>query len=75
MDNFYGYAQGTTKTIKSKPEKLPDMKDVDDESERFGLGMTVYKVFNDIEYIGKVQGYNPHTKLYFIVDDDGDKED
>ena len=51
------------------------MKDVDDGSERFGLGKTVYKDFNDIEYRGKLQGYNPHTKLYFIVHDDGDKED
>ena len=32
MDDFYGYAPGTTKTIKSKPDKLPDMKDVDDAS-------------------------------------------
>ena len=29
MDDFYGYAPGTTKTIKSKPDKLSYMKDVD----------------------------------------------
>ena len=74
MDDSYGYAPGTTKTIKSKSEKLPDMKDVDDRSEQYALGTTVYKVFNDIEYRGTVQGYNPHNKLYFIVYDDGDKE-
>ena len=75
MDDFYGYAPCTTKTIKSKPETLPDMKDVDDGSERYGHGTIVYKVFNDIEYKGTVQGYDPHRKLYFIVYEDGDKED
>ena len=75
IDDFYGYAPGTTKTIKSKPDKLPDMKDVDDGSERYGHGTIVYKVFNDIEYKGTVQGYDPHRKLYFIVYEDGDKED
>ena len=32
MDEFYKYALGTTRKIKSKPEKLPDMKDVNDRS-------------------------------------------
>ena len=27
MDDFYGYAPGTTKTIKSKPDKLTDMNE------------------------------------------------
>ena len=68
MDDFYGYAPGTTKTIKSKPDKLPDMKDVDDGSERYGHGTIVYKVFNDIEYKGTVQGYDPHcTESYTLL--------
>ena len=75
MDGFYGYVPGTTKTIKSKPKKLPDMKDVDDGSTRFPLGTYVYKVFNDLEYRGKVQGYNPNKKLYYIIYNDGDKGD
>jgi len=50
------------------------MKDVDDGSERYGHGTIVYKVFNDIEYKGTVQGYDPHRKLYFIVYEDGDKK-
>ena len=54
MDEFYGYAPGTTKTIKSKPEKLLNMKDVDDRSTRLSLSTFVYKVFNDLEYRGKV---------------------
>ena len=49
MDEFYGYAPGTTKTIKLKHKKLPDMKDVNDGSTRFLYGTYVYKVFNDIE--------------------------
>ena len=44
MDKFYGNAPGTTKAIKSKAEKLPDMKDVDDGSTIFPLGTYVYKV-------------------------------
>ena len=75
IGELYGYAPGTTKTIKSKPEKLPGMKDIDNSSTRFSLGTYVYKVVNDIEYRGKVQGYDPHKKLYFIVYNDGDKED
>ena len=75
MDEFYGYAPGTTKIIKSKPKKLPDMKEVDNGSTRFPLGTYVCKVFNDIEYKGKVQGYDPRKKLYFIVYNNGDKKD
>ena len=41
MDDFYGYAPGTTKTIKSKPDKLPDMKDVDNGSKQYGHGTIV----------------------------------
>ena len=41
MDDFYGYAPGTTKMIKSKPDKLPDMKDVDDGSTQYPLGTYV----------------------------------
>ena len=37
-DEFYGYTPGTNKTIKSKPEKLNDMKNVDDDSTRYPLG-------------------------------------
>ena len=67
MDDFYGYSPSTTKTIKLEPDKLPDMKDVDDGSTQYPLSTYVYKVFNDIEYRGKVQEYDPHKKLYFIV--------
>ena len=75
MDEFYGYAHGTTKTFKLKPDKLPDMKDVDNGSTQYPLDTYVYKVVNDIESRGKVQGYDSHKKLYFIMYDDGDKED
>ena len=46
MDDFYGYFSGTTKTIKLKPDKLPNMKDVDDESERYALGVQLYTKFS-----------------------------
>ena len=75
MDEFYGYAPGTTKMIKSKPEKLHDMKDVDGGSTRFPHGTFVYKVSIGLEYRGKVQGCNPNKKLYHIVYDNGDTTD
>ena len=73
-DELYGYTSDTTKTIKSNAEKLPDMKDADDGSTRFPLETYVYKVFNNLEYRGKVQGHNPNITLYHIVYDDRDTE-
>lgn len=75
IDEFYGYAPDTAKTIKSKPEKLTDMKDVDDESIIFLLDTFVYKVLDHLKYRGKVQRYNPNKKLHFIVYDDGDTKE
>ena len=76
MDEFYGYSPGTTKTIKSKPEELSNMVDINDNSARFSLGTTIYKIiFNDIEYKREVKWYNSNKKLYHIKYDDGDAED
>ena len=75
IDEFNGYTPGTTKTIKSKPEELPDMADVDDDSDRFITGTKVFKVFNDVEYKGTVTGYDHKKKLYHILYEDGDAED
>ena len=75
IDEYNGYTPGTTKTIKSKPEELPDMADVDDDSTRFVTGTKVFKVFNDVEYKGVVAGYDHKTQLYHILYEDGDAED
>ena len=55
INEFNGYTPGTTKTIKSKPEELPDMADVNVDSTRFVTGTKVFKVFNDVEYKGAAQ--------------------
>ena len=46
MDNYYGYALGKTKIIKSK--SLPDLEleDVYDKSTRFTVGTKIFKVVN-----------------------------
>ena len=75
INEYNGHTPGTTKTIKSKPEELPDMADVDDDSDRFITGTKVFKVFNDVEYKGTVTGYDHKKKLYHILYEDGDAED
>ena len=75
IDEYNGYTSGTTKTIKSKPEELPYMADVDDDSDRFITGTKVFKVFNDVEYKGTVTGYDHKKNLYHILYEDGDAED
>ena len=75
IDEYNGYTPGTTKTIKSKPEELLDMADIDDDSTRFLVGRKVFKVFNDVEYKGSVTGYDHKKRLYHILYEDGDTED
>ena len=43
IDEYNRYTPGTTKTIKSKPKQLPNLADVDDNSERFITGTKVLK--------------------------------
>ena len=63
------------KTIKSKPEELPDMADVDNDSTRFVVDAKVFKIFNDVEYKDAVTGYDHKKRLYHILYEDGDAED
>ena len=58
IDEYNGYTPGTTKIIKSKPEELPDMADVDDDSTRFITSTKVVKAFNEVKYKGAVTGYD-----------------
>ena len=75
IDKYYGYTPGTTKTIKSKPEELSNMEDIDDNTTQFSVGTKVYKVFNDMEYKGTVTGYDHKKRLYHILYEDDDAED
>ena len=44
MDDYYSYAPGTTKTIKSKPVPDIDLDDIDDGSTRFPVGTKIFKM-------------------------------
>ena len=72
MDDFHGFKYGTTKRIKAKPDPL---EKVDDGTGRFPFKTKVYKAWNNVEYKGEVQGYDPKEKYYKIVYEDGDEED
>ena len=48
------------------------MDTIDDNSTRFHVCTSVFKVFGKVEHQGKITGYNPVTKLYHIVYDDDD---
>ena len=50
MDEYYGYAPGTTKTTKSKSVIDSDLSDVDDGTKQYDVGTKIFKVFNDVEY-------------------------
>ena len=67
IDEYNGYTPGLTKTIKSKPEELPNMADIDDDSTRFLVGTKVFKVFDDVKYKGAVTGYDHKKRLYHIL--------
>ena len=54
-------------SIKSKPEEIANMKDVDDNSTWFLVSTKVYKIFNDVEYKDTVTGYEPKKRLYHIL--------
>ena len=72
MDNFQGFKYGTTKRIKSKPDPT---EIIDDGTARFPFKTKVYKTWDNVEYKGEVQGYDPKYKTYRIVYEDGDEED
>ena len=71
------FSPSTTKKIKSKhlEEPADDMSDVDNNSTRFHVGTTVFKVFGKVELRGQVTGYDPVNKLYHIVYDDDDSKE
>ena len=77
IDDYHNYAPGTTKLIKSKPERTDEeLEAVDSPSEkRYDVNTKIFKVFDGVEYKGSVTGYNTQTKLYHIEYEDGDNED
>ena len=54
MYDFYEFARGTTKSIKSKSEDVPGMNDVDDRSTRFITSTKVFRVFNGVDFKNKL---------------------
>ena len=58
IDDYYGYTPDTTKNIKSKPSEIPDMEEVDGKFTKFSVGTKFFKVFNDVEYKGTINGYD-----------------
>ena len=75
IDEYYGYTLGTTKNIKSKPERMQDMDEVDDGSTRFVADTKIFKIFNDVEYKGTVTGYDHKLSLYHILYENNNDED
>ena len=62
--------------MKHLEEPADDMSDVDDNSTRFHVGTTVFKVFGNVEHQGQVTGYDPANKLcHHIFYDDDDSEE
>ena len=80
IDDYHNLLPGTTKWIKSKEsENAPTENNVtielDDWSERFPVGMPVYKEFDKVEHKGKIIGYDSRHRLYKVEYEDGDKEE
>ena len=77
---YYHYLlPGTTKQIKSKEaENAPTENNVtielDDQSERFPVGMPVYKEFNKVEHKGNIISYDSQHRLYELDYEDINKE-
>lgn len=66
MANYYGYACGITKTIKSNFYQKY-LKEVTNWITRYHLGTKMLKVFDDVKYIGSITGYDHKKKLFHII--------
>ena len=78
IDDYHNYAPGTTKRIKSKPERTDEELEVINlpSEKRYDVNTKIFKVFDGAEYKGSVTGYNTQTKLlYHIKYEDGDTKD
>ena len=78
VDDYYDYARGTTKKVKSSftPEEIERLKlDGDPKEPRYKYGTKIFKIFNKVEYKGTVVNHDPETRLYKILYEDGDSED
>ena len=68
----------TTKRTKSKASNDDDDSvsiDVDDRTSRFPIDFRIYKIFDGIEFSGKIIGYDSKSRLYQIEYSDGDQEE
>ena len=60
INDYYHFPPSTTKKVKSKhiEEPTEDIAAADDDSTRFHVGTTVFKVFGRAEHWGKVTCYD-----------------
>ena len=79
VDDYYDYARGTTKKIKSSYTSVDEQKlqelNGDPKEPRYKYGTKIFKVFNKVEYKGTVLSHDPKSRLYKIMYDDGDTEE
>ena len=72
IDDFFLLAPATTKPKKRAKQHIPP---TDDGSPRFKLGTTIYKLFDGIQYKGKIISYDADASLYKIRYEDNDEEE
>ena len=80
IDDYHFLLPGTTKRIKSKvSEDAPTANNVttklDDRTERFKLGMPIFKEFDKNGNKGNIIGYDSLHRLYEVEYEDGNKEE
>ena len=80
IDYCHFLLPGTTKRIKLKvtttePDENEVTLELDDRSDRFEIGMPLYKEFNKVEHKRKIIGYNLKHQLYEVEYEDGNKEE
>ena len=78
IDDYHHLTPGTTERIKSKTTNNDNdgiCMDLNDRSKRFKIVFPIFKVFDNVEYKGKIIGYNSKQRLYEVEYEDEDNED
>ena len=75
IDDYFLLAPATSKAKKRSTRPDPEAVSNDDGSPRFKLGTKVYKLFDGIQYEGKIIAYDANACLYKIRYEDNDEEE
>lgn len=80
IHDYHFLTPGTAKWIKSKdsnnvPEEHEVDSDLDDQSDYFKIGFTIYKAFKNVKHKEKIIGYDSKHRLYEIKYKYSDKEE